>query len=102
MTSTASASAGCGAGAVASWAATGWGVAAGHDYLQKGFYDAVFNQGVTRLGDCTQARECDAAGRLQPRPAGIDPDGITQRVERKVIEEDAIGPRRQGLTQLSE
>jgi hypothetical protein len=42
-------------GAVASFAPTGWGVAAGHDYLQKGFYDAVFAGGVRRVGDATMA-----------------------------------------------
>jgi hypothetical protein len=42
-------------GAVASFAPTGWGVAAGHDYLQKGFFDAIYNQGVERLGDATDA-----------------------------------------------
>jgi hypothetical protein len=42
-------------GAVASWAPTGWGVAKGHDYLEKGFLDAVFNQGIDRLGDATTA-----------------------------------------------
>jgi uncharacterized repeat protein (TIGR01451 family) len=42
-------------GAVASWAPTGLGVAAGHDYLEKGFLEAVFYNGVRRLGDAALA-----------------------------------------------
>jgi hypothetical protein len=42
-------------GAVASWAPTGWGVAVGHEYLQRGFLEAVYDQGVARLGDATNA-----------------------------------------------
>lgn len=42
-------------GAVASWSATGQGVATGHDYLHRGFYEAVFYSGVRRLGPATLA-----------------------------------------------
>jgi uncharacterized repeat protein (TIGR01451 family) len=44
-----------GKGAVAAWSATGYGVAAGHDYLQKGLFEAVFFDGVRHLGDATLA-----------------------------------------------
>ncbi|MDW8098552.1 MAG: C25 family cysteine peptidase [Anaerolineae bacterium] len=37
-------------GAIASWSATGLGLAVGHDYLNIGFYDAVFWDNTTRLG----------------------------------------------------
>ncbi len=40
-------------GAVAAWAATGLGVAHGHDYLHRGFYRAVFQQGTRVLGEAT-------------------------------------------------
>jgi uncharacterized repeat protein (TIGR01451 family) len=40
-----------GKGAVASWSATGEGLAAGHDYLEKGFFEALFYDGVRRLGE---------------------------------------------------
>ena len=39
-----------GKGAVASWSATGEGVAAGHDYLNEGFLQSVLSDGVRRLG----------------------------------------------------
>jgi uncharacterized repeat protein (TIGR01451 family) len=42
-----------GKGAVASWSATGEGVAAGHDYLNKGFLQSVLSDGVRRLGVAT-------------------------------------------------
>lgn len=41
------------AGAVASWSPTGLGIANGHDYLNRTFFDAVFNQGFRRLGPAT-------------------------------------------------
>lgn len=44
-----------GRGAVASWSATGQGVATGHDYLHRGFYEAIFQAGVQRLGPATLA-----------------------------------------------
>jgi hypothetical protein len=37
-------------GAVASWSATGEGIAAGHDYLNKGFLQSVLYDGVRQLG----------------------------------------------------
>jgi uncharacterized repeat protein (TIGR01451 family) len=39
-----------GKGAVASWSATGEGIASGHDYLNKGFLQAVLYDGVRELG----------------------------------------------------
>ncbi|MCL4834651.1 MAG: hypothetical protein KJZ86_19590 [Caldilineaceae bacterium] len=38
------------AGAVASWSATGLGLASGHDYLERGFFVAVFHVGVREIG----------------------------------------------------
>lgn len=40
-----------GRGAVASWSPTGLGVASGHDFLNRGFYDAFFNDKVDTLGE---------------------------------------------------
>ncbi|MFQ5859633.1 MAG: C25 family cysteine peptidase, partial [Anaerolineae bacterium] len=42
-------------GAVASWSATGLGVGTGHRYLNHGFYDALFRDGVRRLGPAAVA-----------------------------------------------
>jgi hypothetical protein len=42
-------------GAVASWAPTGLGVAHGHDFLNKGFLEAVLLNGVRELGPATYA-----------------------------------------------
>lgn len=42
-------------GAVASWSPTGLGVASGHDYLNRGFYDALFKNGATTIGEATTA-----------------------------------------------
>lgn len=42
-----------GGGPVASWSATGRGVSTGHQFLLKGFYEALFGQGMIRLGDLT-------------------------------------------------
>ncbi|MBI5652674.1 MAG: hypothetical protein HZC40_19850 [Chloroflexi bacterium] len=42
-----------GNGALASWAATGLGVAQGHDYLHRGFYDALMTQNIRRIGLAT-------------------------------------------------
>jgi hypothetical protein len=42
-------------GAVSSFSPTGLGVATGHDALQRGFYDAIFNQGTKELGPATLA-----------------------------------------------
>lgn len=46
-------------GTVASWGATGFGVATGHDWLHQGFYDAIFRQGQTRLGIATTVSKLD-------------------------------------------
>lgn len=40
-------------GAVAAWSATGMGVARGHEYLSQGFYNAIFRNGFTNLGQAT-------------------------------------------------
>jgi hypothetical protein len=39
-----------GGGAAATWSPSGLGLAAGHDYLHRGFYEAVFVDGETQLG----------------------------------------------------
>lgn len=39
-----------GKGVLASWSASGLGIATGHDYLIRGFLDAVMQQGVRRIG----------------------------------------------------
>jgi hypothetical protein len=44
-----------GAGALASWSATGWGLASGHDYLDRGFFEAIFHNGVRQIGPATVA-----------------------------------------------
>ncbi len=40
-------------GAVASWAPTGFGLAAGHDYLERGLFLALFHQNISHLGAAT-------------------------------------------------
>ena len=42
-------------GAVAVWAATGLGVAHGHDFMHRGFYSALFQHGQTNLGALVEA-----------------------------------------------
>jgi uncharacterized repeat protein (TIGR01451 family) len=42
-----------GKGAIASWSPTGLGVAAGHDYLNKGLFEALFYDGMVQLGPAT-------------------------------------------------
>ena len=44
-----------GKGAIASWSATGQGVASGHDFLNRGFLNALLTNGVSTLGEATQA-----------------------------------------------
>ena len=44
-----------GKGAVASWSATGLGVDTGHEYLDQGFFQAVFRDGLRSLGEATTA-----------------------------------------------
>ncbi len=44
-----------GRGAIASFSATGLGVAAGHDYLNRGFFDAVFQSDIHQIGLATLA-----------------------------------------------
>jgi hypothetical protein len=40
-----------GGGAVASWSPTGFGVATGHDWLEQGFFRALFHEEIHVLGD---------------------------------------------------
>ncbi|MEM7132617.1 MAG: C25 family cysteine peptidase [Chloroflexota bacterium] len=40
-------------GAVASWSPTGFGLASGHDYLERGLFLAVFHQDIYQLGAAT-------------------------------------------------
>jgi hypothetical protein len=42
-----------GGGAVASWSPTGFGLAPGHDYLERGLFAALFHDGVRQLGPAT-------------------------------------------------
>lgn len=44
-----------GKGAVASWSPTGWGTVIGHDYTNRGFFKAVYQDGVNILGQATHA-----------------------------------------------
>lgn len=55
-------------GSVAGWAATGFGVATGHDSLHRGFYQAVFRDNVRTLGLAT------AAGKLSLFSSGRNLD----------------------------
>jgi len=48
-----------GKGAVASWSPTGLGVASGHDYLDRGFFDAVFTAQLGTVGAGTAAGKLD-------------------------------------------
>jgi hypothetical protein len=57
-----------GKGAVASWSPTGLGVGTGHDYLDKGFFQAVFRDGLRTLGQATNA------GKLKLWASGFSPD----------------------------
>jgi len=44
-----------GKGAVASWSGTGLGVAQGHDELNRGFFEALFQDGKRTIGEATMA-----------------------------------------------
>ncbi len=44
-----------GGGSVAGWASSGLGIAHGHDYLNRAFFDALYCDGVDRLGLATIA-----------------------------------------------
>jgi len=46
-------------GAIASWSPTGAGLAAGHDILNKGFFNAVFKNGVQTIGEATLKGKLD-------------------------------------------
>jgi hypothetical protein len=39
-----------GSGAIASWSPTGFGLVTGHDYLERGLFQALFNKGINTLG----------------------------------------------------
>ncbi|MDT8381828.1 MAG: C25 family cysteine peptidase, partial [Brevefilum sp.] len=55
-------------GAIASWSATGEGVASGHTYLNQGFFNAVFQQNASTVGEAT------LAGKLNLFSVGASPD----------------------------
>ena len=57
-------------GAVASWSPTGLGVASGHDYLDRGFFNALFSDGAASIGDAT------LAGKLSLWATGYNRDQI--------------------------
>ena len=42
-----------GKGAIASWSPTGFGLAAGHHYLNQGFFTAVFTDNIAEIGTAT-------------------------------------------------
>lgn len=44
-----------GKGAVASWSPTGWGTVIGHDYTNRGFFKAIYQDGVNILGQATHS-----------------------------------------------
>ena len=44
-----------GRGALASWSASGLGVATGHDFLDRGFFQAVFQDGMRQIGPAAVA-----------------------------------------------
>ena len=51
-----------GGGAVATFSPTGLGVATGHDYLQRGFYDSLFSDGNWELGPATMSAKINLWG----------------------------------------
>jgi len=51
-----------GKGAIASWSPTGQGVASGHDLLNRGFFNAVFDSGVSTIGQATLAGKLNLGG----------------------------------------
>ncbi|RPI53192.1 MAG: DUF11 domain-containing protein, partial [Chloroflexi bacterium] len=59
-----------GKGGVASWSPTGFGVAHGHDYLNRGLYEALFYTGLRELGPATYA------AKLQLFATGINLDQL--------------------------
>jgi hypothetical protein len=78
-------------GSIASWSATGQGDAGGHDYLNRGFLNAVYSNGAQTVGVATQAGKQalfaigaspdlldtyllfgDPALRLNPLPTAVD------------------------------
>lgn len=63
-------------GSVASWGATGFGVATGHDWLQQGFYQAVFQKGLARLGPATLDSKLDLYLATQSHHDLIDTYGL--------------------------
>jgi hypothetical protein len=57
-----------GKGAIASWSPTGYGVASGHDFLNRGFFNAYFTLGVNTVGEAV------LAGKLSLWSIGASPD----------------------------
>jgi hypothetical protein len=44
-----------GGGSIASWSGTGWGLAFGHDFLERGFFLGLFHDGVKTVGAAATA-----------------------------------------------
>jgi uncharacterized repeat protein (TIGR01451 family) len=61
-------------GAVASWSPTGLGVAYGHDYLNKGFLDALLSGGIRAMGPATYA------GKWRLYEAGVSLEQIEEYI----------------------
>jgi len=49
-------------GAIASWSSAGLGIATGHDYLNRGFLNSVFQMGANTLGEATLAGKINLWG----------------------------------------
>ncbi|MCX7671877.1 MAG: C25 family cysteine peptidase, partial [Anaerolineae bacterium] len=55
-----------GGGAVASWSPTGFGLASGHDLMERGFFRSVFYERTTRIGAATTAGKVYLAQNATP------------------------------------
>lgn len=55
-----------GVGAVASWSPTGFGLATGHDLLEKGLFLSIFHGGTNRLGAATTQSKLYLAAHAAP------------------------------------
>ena len=53
-------------GAIASWSPTGYGLSAGHDYLEKGLFLALFHNNVSSLGAATTAAKLYLSANAPP------------------------------------
>jgi hypothetical protein len=61
-----------GKGAIASWAPTGFGVASGHDILERGLYLALFDSQITQLGPATTEAKRYLAANTNLHPDLLD------------------------------